>query len=1123
MSTADIKPTTYPALLRDRSFHSFLWTQFFGAFNDSVYKMIVSIGAVEFAAGQAQGARYLAIAGAVFVMPFILFAGYAGQIADRYSKTRVLQVTKAFEIVIMLAGAWALKARSIHWLLAVLFLLALQATLFSPAKYGIVPEMLDEAAISRANGLLEFSTFAAIVLGSSVGAFLFAKWSHRPWLMGGTLLAIAVVGSFTSLFIRCLPASGSRVPFRVNPFAEIRQGSMEIGRSRSLWLAVAGNTYFWFAGALVQLAVILLGQETLHLNGARTGLLITALAAGIGAGSMAAGSLSGPHIELGLIPVGGVLLSVFSIAIGAVHSPALAVFGLAGAGFAGGLFIVPLSAWLQEAAEPQEKGRLLATNGFWNSLGIVAASALLWTLHDLLHASASQVFVLLGVLTALVSGCTIRLLAAQTLRLTASWIAKLFFRVKVVGAGNLPKSGGALIVANHVSYVDAVLISCISPRLVRFLMFAPLCRNRFLNPVCRLFRTIPLVQDSPREAAGALRQARAALNAGDVVGIFPEGCLTETGHVQGFERGVEAIAHGIKTTPIIPIYLEGLWGHAASRKGGRAFRSFPRLRHRVTIVIGEPLFAATIEEMRARILELGTRAAAEHCPADATLGHQFIQQAKRHWLAPAIADSTDKRMSYGETLVNAMLMSRMAQREVKGERIGILTAPSVEGAIANVAIALAGKTAVNLNFTAGSDQIRQAIEISQISTVFATRELAAKVDVSGMARTVVIDEVLAGFTAGQKLAMSIECRLLPVRFLAPKAQAHDVAAIIFSSGSTGTPKGVMLSHWNLIANTDAAAGIYPVSRGDCILGVLPFFHSFGYAYTIWFPLLHGYRAVYHANPADARVIGELAARYKAAFFLSTPTFCLSYLRRCTREQFSSVRCFVVGAENLRPSLAAAFEEKLGIRLLEGYGCTEMGPVVSASTPDACEPGTAGRLLPNVSARIVNPETMEPVQAGKTGLLLVNGPGRMLGYINDRVRTMQSLCDGYYVTGDLAFIDENGFLHIADRLARFSKIAGEMVPHGKIEEALAGAAGIGRIAVTGIPDERRGERLAVLYANPDISAEEMITQLRNAGLPALWIPKADCFRKVDAIPMLGTGKVDLSKVRRMAMEMEAAAA
>ena len=302
-----------------------------------------------------------------------------------------------------------------------------------------------------------------------------------------------------------------------------------------------------------------------------------------------------------------------------------------------------------------------------------------------------------------------------------------------------------------------------------------------------------------------------------------------------------------------------------------------------------------------------------------------------------------------------------------------------------------------------------------------------------------------------------------------------------------------------------------------MLGVLPFFHSFGYTYTLWFPLLNGFKAAYHPNPADAKAIGELAAVHHPTVFLSTPTFCLGHLRKCTREQFGSIRYLLVGAEKLRPALADAYEKKFGIRLYEGYGCTEMGPVVSVNCPDAYQGGSAGRMMPNVSARVVDPETLAPLAAGETGLLLVKGPSRMSGYIGEPERTASALVDGFYSTGDLARFDADGFLYIVDRLARFSKIAGEMVSHSRIEEAVREIIGDHPCVVTGVPDDQRGERLVVLYTKQDLEPSELWRQLCATRLPRLWIPKREDMHVVDAIPTLGTGKLDLQAVKRRAQE------
>jgi acyl-[acyl-carrier-protein]-phospholipid O-acyltransferase/long-chain-fatty-acid--[acyl-carrier-protein] ligase len=1112
--------------LRDGGFQSFLWTQFLAAFNDNVYKMIVSVGAVELAANQLLGSRYLSIAGAVFVLPFLLFAGYAGQLADRFSKTRVLQVTKAFEIAIMGVGILALSMRSIDMLLVVLFLLAMQANFFSPAKYGILPEMLGEAQLTRGNGLVELSTFAAIVLGTSVGSFLFARWKGEPLIMGGMLLGIAVVGSLTSLGIRKVPASGSRLPMQWNPFGEVFTGIRRIYSDRPLWLTVAGISYFWFLGALFQMAVILLGTESLHLSDTRTGLLVTALAVGIGLGSIAAGWLSGDTVEIGLVPSGAALLGLAAILLGFAHTFASSLIWLAVAGFAGGLFIVPLNSFLQEHAEPEEKGRLLATNNFLNMIGVVLASGSLYLFHDILGWTPSHILAALGVLTLVATAYIAWLVPAPLVRLLLWTIAHVLFKIRIVGADNIPKKGSALIVSNHVSYADAILVGCATPRFIRFLMWQPLYESKWLNPFCRLLYAIPIPTHS-KESLRALRNARTELEKGSLVCIFPEGEITRTSHVKPFERGVDVITRGIDSTPVIPVYLDGLWGHAFSLKGGRPFASRLKLRHEVTVYVGNPITGdVSSAHLHQRVLELGTQAAECRKNASSTLSHRFVSAAKRQWSSVAIADSTGKQLTFGQALTAALLLKKwIAAHCAASHSIGLLFPSSVGGALANLGVTLAGKTAVNLNFTTGEEGMAYAIEKCGISTILSSRAFLEKAKLRELPGTVFLEDLLAAFTPASKALTMAAARMLPTRTLAGTAKPDDPAAVIFSSGSTGTPKGVMLSHWNLLANVDATAQVYSVDQTDCMLGVLPFFHSFGYTYTLWFPLLQGFKAVFHPNPTDAKAIGELAGAHHPTLFLSTPTFCLGYLRKCTREQLGSIRYLLVGAEKLRPALVASFEEKFGVTPLEGYGCTEMGPVVSVNVTNhersAYKPGTAGRPLPYVSLRIVDPETMAPLPAGDTGLLLVNGPSRMLGYLGDPERTAQALVDGYYSTGDLACVDSDGFLHIVDRLARFSKIAGEMVPHLKIEETIHEILGDQPCVVIGIPDDQRGERLALLYTQPDIAPAQIWQRLSETELPKLWIPKRENIYLVDAIPSLGTGKLDLRGAKAKAVELAGA--
>jgi len=354
----------------------------------------------------------------------------------------------------------------------------------------------------------------------------------------------------------------------------------------------------------------------------------------------------------------------------------------------------------------------------------------------------------------------------------------------------------------------------------------------------------------------------------------------------------------------------------------------------------------------------------------------------------------------------------------------------------------------------------------------------------------------------------------------------DVATVIFSSGSTGEPKGVMLTHYNIASNAEQLGQLLDFGPRDRFLGILPFFHSFGFTATLTAPAVMGIGVAFHANPLDAKPIGELVRRHALTYLMATPTFLQIYLRSCEAADFGSLRAVMASAEKLPDWLANAFEEKFGLRPMEGYGCTECAPVVTCSTHEfratgfrqkGSRRGSVGRPLPGVSLRIVAPDSGLPMPLGQPGLLLVRGPNVMRGYLGQPEKTAEVLRDGWYVTGDIAALDEDGFLQITDRLSRFSKIGGEMVPHVKVEEKLHEALGTTEItfAVCGVPDPKKGERLVVLHT---LSAERvavLLKKLPQLGLPNLWIPRPNQFFHVDMLPLLATGKRDLRSLREVA--------
>jgi acyl-[acyl-carrier-protein]-phospholipid O-acyltransferase/long-chain-fatty-acid--[acyl-carrier-protein] ligase len=442
---------------------------------------------------------------------------------------------------------------------------------------------------------------------------------------------------------------------------------------------------------------------------------------------------------------------------------------------------------------------------------------------------------------------------------------------------------------------------------------------------------------------------------------------------------------------------------------------------------------------------------------------------------------------------------------------------------------------VNLNYTVGKSGLEAAVRLAGLRTIVTSRIFVekAKLELPDGPSILWLEDIARTIGTGDKLVASLLAFCAPARLIERACGQNtpltmdDLATIIFSSGSTGEPKGVMLSHFNVDANAQGTNQVLHLYKDERVLGILPFFHSFGYL-VFWLAMYKNVGMVFHPSPLDVAAIGELVRRHRVTFLVTTPTFLQLYLRRCTPEQFSSLRVVLTGAEKLPSRLVRAFEDRFGIEPIEGYGVTECAPVVAVNCPDfraagyfqpASRRGTVGQPLPGVSVQIVDPDSFAPLPPDTPGMLLVKGPNVMKGYLGREDLTANTIRDGWYITGDIAKLDEDGFLTITDRLSRFSKIGGEMVPHGLVEEALQQAAGAEMqvFAVTGVLDEKKGERLAVLHTLDEARIPEILGQLAANGLPNLFIPSRANFVRVDALPVLGTGKMDLRSLKRIAME------
>ncbi len=1124
-----------------RGFWSLIATQSQTAFNDNALKFFVIYIIVAMGLPTATRDRLIPLVGALFAIPFILFSMAGGYFADRYSKRSATIGTKALEFAVMAFAIVALYLHSLPMECASVFLISSEAALFGPSKYGLLPELLPEARLSWGNGIIEMGTFLASIAGTMAAGFLAVRYHGREGLAGILLLVCTCAGFVASLGISRVPAANPARKFRWNPLGDFGAQMKIIRADRVLGWAVLGNTYLFFLAALLQFTIILYGHDILRVDDAHVSYLQAAIGIGIGVGSFAAGYLSGGKIEYGLIPLGAIGMTIFSALLyhpGQTVSSSLVHLALLG--FFGGFFIVPVGALIQHRPAPEQKGGVIAAANLLSFVGIFLAAGAYWFLVSGLHQTARGIFLDGAILTLLTTAYSIYLLPDSLLRFLMWLATHTVYRIRIEGRENIPETGGALFVANHMSFVDALLLMASTDRPIRFLMFKDIYDLPFIKPFAKMIRVIPISSElHPREMLHSLREATAALRSGEVVCIFAEGEITRIGQLLPFRRGMERIVKGVDA-PIVPVALGGIWGSIFSFEGGRFLWKMPRsIPYPVTVSFGKPMpGSATPFEVREAVQELQTDAYLLHKERLRTLHRLLIRTAHRWPWRFAMGDKRRPRMKWGGALLSSIFLARRLRPAWAGqEMVGILLPPSVPGALVNFAATLAGKIPVNLNYTSSSETLASCAEQCHIETVITTKLLLEKIPLQVPGRTILLEEAAAAPRLSEKFA-ALLLWFLPGAWLeralggGKTKTLDDLATVIFSSGSTGDPKGVMLTHYNIASNIEQMAQTFMLGRKDCLLGVLPFFHSFGYTVTLWLPAVLGVGAAYHPSPLDFGAVGEMVREYGVTFLLATPTFLQGYLRRCSPEDFGSLRFVIAGAEKLPEKLSVAFEDRFGIRPLEGYGCTECSPVVAVNTKDFRAPGfrqvgakrgCIGHPLPGVSVRIVDPETGERRHVGTPGLLLVRGPNVMKGYLGKPEKTAEVLRDGWYTTGDIVAEDEDGFLTITDRLSRFSKIGGEMVPHIKVEETLQELAGAveQRFAVAGVPDGRKGERLVVLHTLAPEELSATLEKLPQAGLPNLWTPRANQFFHVEELPHLGTGKLDLRRIRETAAELSPA--
>ena len=1144
-----------------RSFWSLVAVQIQVLLNDNAAKlMLITLGAAvapELFPGNPEYAETSAkliktVLAAIIILPFVLFSPTAGWISDRFSKRNVIVTSLWAQFAIMAYIGWVLTAHHLALAIFGLFLLGVQCAIFSPAKQGVIKEIVTAKKISAAVGIVEVTAIASMLIGGLAGGALydicFSNLSN-PWRAAEATMAVLTGLALLSLVagyqIERTPVHSNQ-PFRAGLLWE------HFGQLRDVWvnhpirLCVLGISYFYGLAGALYLTLFEI-SASVHQNGvgtaSQTGLYAATLGVGIICGSFLVTRMTTHQVEIGLIPIGSCGLIVGALVAGfAYPKSVLFLAALFAMGVAGALFVVPLNAHLQEQVEPARRGRILSANNlFINLFGILAVLFQYYISAHLGVPAHKQLFIY-AIPTALVTVYIIYVTPEGLLRLAIGLVGRMLYRVTPVGLEALPANGGVLLLPNHISYVDAVILQLACPRPIRFLVYDQIYQHGLLRWGLKLLGAIPI---SPKKARTAIETAVTALARGEVVCLFPEGALTRTATLQKLNRGYELIARKAHV-PVMPIWLENVWGSVFSYYGGHFFWKIPRIVPlRVWLYFGAPLSAAEAkpEVVRRCLYDLSEEAFQARPELVSHVGCESLRGLRKKFFAPVITDvyAGNRTLTGGKLLAVSIALAFWLKKNVPERRVGIVLPPGIGATIANLGVILAGKIPVNLNFSTGRSSNESAMARAGVQRLITVPALVDQIkDFPWLENRIDITALLKSFSPLALKRYWFTAWLLPVPVLRrwlglPERGDREEAALLFTSGSAGDPKGVILTHRNILANTAQIGAILGRIDLKSILGCLPVFHSFGFTVTFWWPLLGGPRVVTYPSPLDAQKIIETIEKHKLELLITTPTFLRAFLRKAKPEQLKSLKMVVTGAEKLPLDLLHDFEAKFGLRVSEGYGMTEASPVVATNLPDeppsAMNPdgvlgrriGSVGRMVPGLTARIRDPETDQDLPLFQSGMLWLRGANVFEGYLKDTDRTKDVLQDGWYKTGDVGRLDEEGFLFIEGRMSRFSKIGGEMVPHLTVEQKIVEALQPHlsehegpALVVVGVPDEKKGESLVILSVVP-IDLPDLRRKLVDQGLPNLWIPKI--VRLVPAIPLMATGKLDLRGCQRLATEME----
>ena len=1093
----------------------------------------------------------------LYLAPFLFFSNTVRSALRKFARRNVIVFGRIGEVAIMLLGGLLLlylpaNLKTAGGMLTIFFF-GIEYAFVYPAAMGVGPDLFDNKFLGRICGSRILLIFSGLVLGCVGGIELY----HNAILHhGGSLKPAVLLMFFVSVFSLLLTM---RAPAGVADKAHERFSfsflsyvvpALKLFKERnSLRLITLTECYLlaslvFIEGVLIVFANNNLGPvEHLWMSYA---LLFVAPLTGLALGGFISGFIGRNAFEIGMVPVGAGGLVFFSILAGVSPGQAHIYSGIQIyvqllififlAGFFAGAALTHLQAWQLHFVKAEDRALFCTVRYLLFCLASVFLGLLVYVL-TLCGINSIMLLVYFGCVSFLLTLAVLWYEPQFFLRFMILVLTHSIYRVRVFEKGEIPASGPALLVANHASFVDHLLLMYCTVRPIRFMMHESFYRYRWLYPVVKWARIIEVPQAKPRKLRQLFKKTHEILSNGEVLCIFPEGSITKNGIMSTFRKGLATmIPQGVEV-PVIPIRIGMLWGSIFTNFYGKLKWRWPHdIPHPATVSIGEAVPPDT-PGYKFRLILSEMAADTESIPSEQEfpIHTQFARMARKHPFGKIFCEydgTTWKEHRNFTLLVKAVLLSREIRKMTDHDckYVGVMLPNTSTVAVVVLAILMADKTPAILNFTASKDAVKAAMEKADLTCVLTSKRFLSKINFEPLPEMFMLENLAGKIPKFRQLAYTFLTALLPSRelmnIISPLSynDVQRTLVVIYSSGSSGQPKGVMLSHHNINSNIYSLIRIVNWNSTDRVIGNLPMFHSFGFLISFCLPIIQNSRVALVPNPLDAKMVGYALKHLQVTVMMAAPGFLQAYMRRCQAEDFKSLRLVITGAERLRQDISDKFKELTGLTIAEGYGCTELSPVVSVNVADSIlnlgksigKPGSIGTSMPGIATKIVNPETFELLPPYTDGLLLVKGANIMQGYLKEPDKTAEAMHGDWYITGDIAQMNPSGHITITGRMSRFSKIAGEMVPHELIEKEINEIIHATEccVGVSGAQDPKKGEKLVVFYSREDLNPEEIIIELRKRKLPNLWIPRAENFHKVDHVPMLGSGKLDVAGINEL---------